>query len=49
MDRRRFDVGVSDPFLETFSSIIELDNCYLIICENLKRLPASSVGLVKSQ
>jgi hypothetical protein len=27
VDGRRFDVGVSDKFLETFSSIIELDNC----------------------
>ncbi len=26
MDRRRFDVGVSDPFLKTFLLIIELNN-----------------------
>jgi hypothetical protein len=26
MDGRGFDVNISDPFLETFSSIIELKN-----------------------
>ncbi len=49
MDRRRFNVDISNPFLETFSSIIELDNCNWIIREYLKHLPASPGSLVKSQ
>jgi hypothetical protein len=49
MDGCRFNVDISNPFLETFSSIIELDNSNWIIRENLKNLPASSGSLVKSQ